>query len=259
MDLGLTDKVFVVTGGASGIGEAIVRELASEGAFPVCLDRNADRGAEVVRSLPQGEFVQVDLTDSRAVEEAISSIIESSGRIDGVVNNAGINDGAGLDASVDDFRNSLERNLVSCFSVVRSAAAQLRKTKGSIVNIGSKVAMTGQGGTSGYAAAKGGLVALTREWALDLAADCVRVNAVIPAEVWTPMYESWLDSQSNSEARKTEIESRIPLGQRMTTPEEIAAMTVFLLSSKSSHTTGQILHVDGGYAHFDRAYTPPDR
>ncbi|MEM7013392.1 MAG: SDR family oxidoreductase, partial [Verrucomicrobiota bacterium] len=105
-----------------------------------------------------------------------------------------------------------------------------------------------------YAAAKGGLVALTREWALDLAKDNVRVNAVIPAEVWTPMYDSWINSQPNSEAHKAEIERRIPLGQRMTTSDEIAAMVIFLLSARSSHTTGQILHVDGGYTHFDRAY-----
>lgn len=255
MDLGLADKVFIVTGGASGIGEAIVRQLADEGARPAIFDRNAERGSKVAASIPGSKFVEVDLTNSEAVAAAVAGL----DRIDGVVNNAGVNDGAGLEASVDDFRASLELNLVTGFSIIRSAAAGLKKSRGSIVNIGSKVAMTGQGGTSGYAAAKGGLTALTREWALDLAASGVRVNAVIPAEVWTPMYETWIGSQPDPDARKTEIESRIPLGQRMTTPDEIAAMVVFLLSSKSSHTTGQILHVDGGYAHFDRAYAPPGK
>lgn len=254
MDLGLADKVFIVTGGASGIGEAIVRALAAEGAKPVIFDRDAERGIEVSKSVGRGGFVHVDLTEDFEVDAAVAGLLHSHGRIDGIVNNAGVNDGAGLDSSVDDFRKSLERNLVQCFSVVRASAAALRESKGSIVNIGSKVAMTGQGGTSGYAAAKGGLTALTREWALDFAKDGVRVNTVIPAEVWTPMYESWVGSQPDPEVRKAEIEARIPLGQRMTTPEEIAAMTVFLLSPKSSHTTGQIMHVDGGYTHLDRAY-----
>ena len=123
-----------------------------------------------------------------------------------------------------------------------------------IVNVGSKIAFTGQGGTSGYAAAKGGLAALTREWALDLAKDNIRVNAVIPAEVWTPMYDEWLNTQADPTARRAEIEQRIPLGQRMTEPQEIADLVAFLLSTRSGHTTGQWIHADGGYVHVDRAY-----
>ncbi|MEM1296180.1 MAG: SDR family oxidoreductase [Verrucomicrobiota bacterium] len=249
MDLLISDNVYLVTGGASGIGEAIVRQLAAEGAKPVIVDRNEDRATSLAAELGV-KAVVCDLTD----DAEVASALKEFDRIDGVVNNAGLNDGAGIGAGPKPFRQSLEMNLVQAYAIVHHAAPALRQSKGAIVNIASKVAMTGQGGNSGYAAAKGGLVSLTREWALDLAKDEVRVNAVIPAEVWTPMYEYWLEKQANPEARKAEIESRIPLGSRMTSTDEIAAMTVFLLSPRSSHTTGQLVHVDGGYVHFDRSY-----
>ncbi|MFM8583280.1 MAG: SDR family oxidoreductase, partial [Planctomycetaceae bacterium] len=128
-----------------------------------------------------------------------------------------------------------------------------RATKGAIVNIGSKVAETGQGGTSAYAAANGGRNALTREWAVELLGDEIRVNAVIVAECWTPLYEKWINTLSNPEETLARIEARIPLGKRMTCSEEIANAVAFLLSPRSSHTTGQLLHIDGGYTHLDRA------
>jgi L-fucose dehydrogenase len=185
----------------------------------------------------------------------VDQALAAFGRLDGLVNNAGVNDGAGLAKTVAEFRESLERNLVPAFGLVRLAASELRLSRGAILNIASKVALTGQGGTSGYAAAKGGLLALTREWAIDFAPSGVRVNAIVPAEVWTPMYERWLAAQPDSETKRAEIERRIPLGQRMTTCHEIADMAAFLLSPRSGHTTGQFLHVDGGYVHLDRAFT----
>lgn len=261
MDLELRGKVCIVTGGASGIGEAIVRRLAGEGAIAVILDLIPRHKAEpLLGEFEQAgqtvDFHQVDLTDDGGTAAVISAIVEQHGRIDAVVNNAGVNDSVGLDGSPEEFRASLDRNLVQCFVVVRSAREALARSAGSIVNIASKVAMTGQGGTSGYAAAKGGLLALTREWALDLARHRVRANAVVPAEVWTPMYESWLSMQAEPELRKQEIEARIPLGNRMTAAAEIADTVVFLLSPRSAHTTGQVVHVDGGYTHLDRAYSP---
>ena len=269
MDLQLREKVCLVTGGASGIGLAIVRRLVAEGACPIILDLMPAHKAHPIieeiyttgHQLPDVQidedalnYHQVDLTDDRGTAAVIENILDRHQRIDAIVNNAGVNDGAGLDATPDEFRSSLEKNLVQCFNIVHHCRKALADSAGSIVNIASKVALTGQGGTSGYAAAKGGLLALTREWALDLAEHNIRVNAIVPAEVWTPMYESWLSKQADPAQRKTEIESRIPLGQRMTTADEIADTTAFLLSPRSAHTTAQILHIDGGYVHLDRAF-----
>ena len=130
---------------------------------------------------------------------------------------------------------------------------ELKKTKGAIVNIGSKTADTGQGGTSGYAAANGGRNALTREWALELLPYSIRVNCVVVAECYTPLYEKWINTFENSEEKLKSITEKIPLEQRMTTTIEIANTVAFLLSSRSSHTTGQLIYVDGGYTHLDRA------
>jgi L-fucose dehydrogenase len=132
----------------------------------------------------------------------------------------------------------------------------LKQSHGSIVNVSSKVALTGQGGTSAYAAAKGAQLALTREWAAELLPFGIRVNSVLPAEVLTPLYKRWLETREDPQAALEAITNRIPLGRRMTEGAEIAAMTVFLLSSRQSgHTTAQHLVVDGGYTHLDRSLT----
>ena len=172
------------------------------------------------------------------------------------MNNAGVNDGVGLErGNPEEFVKSLERNLVHYYAMAHFALPALKKSRGSIVNISSKTAVTGQGGTSGYVASKGAILGLTREWAAELLSLGIRVNAVIPAEVMTPLYEQWLAKHPNPQEKLERIVSKIPLGQRMTTAEEIAATVVFLLSEKSGHTTGQHLFVDGGYVHLDRALT----
>jgi NAD(P)-dependent dehydrogenase (short-subunit alcohol dehydrogenase family) len=129
----------------------------------------------------------------------------------------------------------------------------LKASKGAIVNISSKTADTGQGGTSAYAAANGGRNALTREWAVELLKYGIRVNAIVVAECWTPLYEKWINTLPDPQEKLRSITANIPLGQRMTTAEEIANTAAFLLSERSSHTTGQLLYVDGGYVHLDRA------
>ena len=121
------------------------------------------------------------------------------------------------------------------------------------MNIGSKTADTGQGNTSAYAASNGGRNALTREWAVELLKYEIRVNSVIVAECYTPLYETWINTLENPQQKLKEITAKIPLENRMTTAEEIANMVVFLLSDKSSHTTGQLIYVDGGYTHLDRS------
>ena len=259
MDLQLESKVVIVTGGNKGIGEGISRAFAEEGAKVVVFGRNQEEGDAFVRLLSEvggnASFRLVEMTDEENVKTEVASVLDEFGRIDVIVNNAGVNDGVGLEAGLDAFRESLERNLTQCYSLVHHALEAVKARRGGIVNVGSKVAETGQGGTSGYAASKGGINGLTREWALDLASDGIRVNCVIPAEVMTPLYERWISTHPNPEASLDAIRQSIPLESRMTTIQEIADTVVFVASPRSSHTTGQILYVDGGYTHFDRRCT----
>ncbi|UOP04083.1 SDR family oxidoreductase [Conchiformibius kuhniae] len=258
MDLYLKDKVFLISGGGAGIGAAVSRTLAEEGAVPVVLGRSqpdADFWRELCRLQPRSRFVCTELTDEAACTAAVADAVSAYGRIDGLVNNAGVNDNVGLDGSTAAFRQSLEKNLIHYFVLMRECLPHLRETGGAVVNIGSKTAVTGQGQTSAYAAANGARMALTREWAAALSADGIRVNAVIPAEVMTPLYRRWIESFDAPQQKLAAITAKIPLGKRMTTPQEIADTTVFLLSPRAAHTTGQCLFVDGGYTHLDRALT----
>jgi L-fucose dehydrogenase len=258
MDLGLRDHVILVTGGAKGIGAQVAKVLAAEGAVPVIIGHDAaDNAAAVAAIAATGNralAVEAELTHTDACRQAVERAAALAGRIDGLVNNAGVNDRVGLEmGDTDCFLASLRKNLVHYYDMARFALRWLKESRGSIVNVGSKVAETGQGGTSGYAAANGGRNALTREWAVELRQYGIRVNAVLVAECWTPMYAQWLGTQPEPEAARRRIEASIPFGQRMTTTQEIANMVTFLLSPQSSHTTGQLIHVDGGYVHLDRA------
>jgi L-fucose dehydrogenase len=258
MDLGLANKTVIVTGGASGIGAAISTLLAEEGAIPAILarDPSPDAFMDELRALqPRASYHRLDLNDAGSCAEVVAAVAERNGGLHGLVNNAGRNDSVGLEAGPNAFRQSVENNLLHYYTMAHHALPHLRRSRGSIVNISSKTALTGQGGTSGYTAAKGAQLALTREWAASLLADGIRVNAVLPAEVMTPLYEDWLSRRENPKAALDAIVSRIPLGQRMTTPREIAQTVVFLLSDAAAHTTGQWLSVDGGYTHLDRALT----
>jgi L-fucose dehydrogenase len=260
MDLQLKDKVVIVTGGAKGIGAAIVRECAAEGAVPVIVGRDGDVAEELQGELKKSGarcgVITVELGTSESCEQSVAKTVKEFGRLDALVNNAGRNDKVGLEeGNPSEYVESLKRNLVHYYSMAHYALPYLKTARGSIVNIGSKTAVTGQGSTSGYASSKGAIMALTREWAAELLPYGIRVNTVIPAEVMTPLYRSWLDTFPKPEEKLNVILSKIPLEKRMTTAEEIAAMVVFLLSAKSSHTTGQHLFVDGGYVHLDRALT----
>ena len=258
MDLNLQDKVILVTGGASGIGEAVVLGAAEEGATTVIINRDAERGQRMMQDLTeQGRaclFVQADLSNASQCHRAVDKTISQFGRIDVLVNNAGSNDSVGLERGTPEaFMHSLNSNLQHYYSMAHYALPYLIQTQGNIVNVSSKTALTGQGGSSGYVAAKGAQLALTREWAVELIPYGIRVNAVLPAEVMTPMYERWVKQFGDPHEKLAEISQRIPLEKRMTTPQEIADTILFLASERASHTTGQYLFPDGGYTHLDRA------
>lgn len=255
MDLHLQEKVILISGGAKGIGGAIAKGLIDEGAIPVIIDPSEKEGQELL-TLANGKALHLKkrLFSPEDAHSVVQEVLQVYGSIDGLVNNAGTNDGVGLEnGSPEDFLKSVERNLGHYYYLAHYSLESLKKSKGSILNISSKTAITGQGNTSGYVAAKGAQLALTREWAVELLPYQIRVNALVPAEVYTPMYASWIQSFPDPKQKLAEIGSRVPLENRMTTAEEIAAMALFLLSEKASHITGQHIFVDGGYTHLDRA------
>jgi NAD(P)-dependent dehydrogenase (short-subunit alcohol dehydrogenase family) len=255
MDLHLDQKIIIVTGGAKGIGEGIVKVLAEENAVPVIIGRNKEDNLKALAAIDNKGFqVVAELTKPLECENAIKHVVEKFKRIDGVVNNAGVNDGIGLEnGTYNEFVASLHKNLIHYYLIAHYALPYLKKSKGAIVNIGSKTAETGQGNTSAYAASNGGRNALTREWAVELLKYGIRVNEVVVAECYTPLYEKWINTFDNPKKKLQSITDKIPLGKRMTTAVEIANMVAFLLSDRSSHTTGQLIYVDGGYVHLDRA------
>lgn len=257
MNLHLSDKVILVSGGAKGIGEAISTLIAEEGGIPVIIDPSEEEGAALVKKFGQigakSLHIQKRLRTPEDSAESVRMALAVFGRIDGIVNNAGANDGIGLEnGSPEAFRKSVEGNLGHYYDLAYYALPALKASRGSIVNISSKTAITGQGNTSGYTAAKGAQLSLTREWAVELLPYGIRVNAVIPAEVMTPLYQKWLNTFPSPEEKLGEISRRVPLEKRMTTAKEIANTVVFLISDRSSHTTGQYIFVDGGYTHLDR-------
>jgi L-fucose dehydrogenase len=260
MDFNLKDKIIIVTGGAKGIGLGISKLLALEGAIPFIVGRNEGDNARAVAEVKElggnADYITAELTKPGECKKAVDAVISKHNKIDGLVNNAGVNDGIGLESgNYENFMLSLHKNLVHYYLMAQYALPYLKASKGAIVNISSKTAETGQGNTSAYAAANGGRNALTREWAVELLKYSIRVNAVIVSESWTPLYENWINTFPDPQKKLDAIVSKIPFEKRMTTTEEIANMVVFLLSEKSSHTTGQLIHVDGGYVHLDRAIT----
>jgi NAD(P)-dependent dehydrogenase (short-subunit alcohol dehydrogenase family) len=254
MDLHLKDKVIIVTGGARGIGKAISKALVEEGAITVIIDKSEETVKTLPDSSQKSHIFKADLTSYNACKDVLNEIVEEFGRLDGLVNNAGFNDGIGLEhGSPEKFIQSLNNNAGHYYYMMHYALPYLKESKGSVVNIGSKTSITGQGNTSGYVAAKGAILSLTREWAVELLPYSIRVNAVIPAEVATPLYDAWLKGFADPQEKLKQVSKKIPLENRLTKPEEIANTVLFLLSDRASHTTGQWLFVDGGYTHLDRS------
>ncbi len=238
------EKVVIVTGAASGMGEATARRFSKEGASVALVDRRTEALEKVVADLPAERSLKqvVDVSASSAVAAMVSAVVERFGRLDVIVNNAGIHEGGEpTDISDERWHAVIANDLDAVFFGCRAAIPHLEKTRGSIINTASVSGTAGDWGMSPYNAAKGGIVNLTRALALDLGRKGIRVNAVCPSLTRTGMTQDML----KDEALVAKFKERIPLG-RVCEPEEVAAVIAFLASDDASFVTGANIAVDGG-------------
>lgn len=248
----VSGKVVIVTGGAAGMGRATALALATEGAQVVVADISPEAGAAVVDEIAAGDgeasFVRTDVSRAEDVETLVAQTVDRYGRLDCAVNNAAITPDRRriVDADPEQFRRLLEVNLTSVLLSLKYEIAQMLRqgTSGSVVNIGSVRSFRAQPGSPAYTSAKHGVIGLTRTAALEYAQFGVRVNAVCPGAIDTPMVR---------EARRARAESEDDMAQRMSllgrlgTPDEVAQATLWLCSPASSLITGQAISADGGY------------
>jgi NAD(P)-dependent dehydrogenase (short-subunit alcohol dehydrogenase family) len=241
-------RVAIVTGAGRGIGEGCARAFAGQGFAVVLAEKNADLGLKLESDL-QGSgfealFVETDVTSVSSIEHLISRTLSKFGRIDVLVNNAGRNKRTPLlETSQNDWDDGILLNLSSVFFLCRAVMPELIKTRGNIVNISSLVGLQGQPEAVVYAAAKGGVIALTKTLALDFAPLGVRVNCICPGDIWTPQYSEWLTEQPDGAAMLEKINARLPVG-RLGTTEETAQAALFLATN--GFANGVILTLDGG-------------
>ena len=246
-----TDKVAIVTGGTKGIGRAIVETFAAAGARVVFCSHEDEGGAELATAVTtagpgRARFVRCDVSRPVDLERFITGVGEAEGRIDCLVNNAGWHPPHKPidDFSVDDFRALLELNLVSVFVAARTALPWLRQSHGAMVNVASLVATIGQHHATTYVATKGAVLALTKALAIDEAPYGVRVNAISPGNVYTPLWQQAIDESADPGRTRADGEAAQPLG-RMGTPHEVARLCLYL-AAEATFTTGADHFVTGG-------------
>jgi NAD(P)-dependent dehydrogenase (short-subunit alcohol dehydrogenase family) len=244
----LAGRVCVVTGATKGIGAVVARRFVAEGASVAAVGRDEARGEALAAELgAEAAFVRADLTADGAAEACVAAAVERFGRVDVLVNNAGMDYVAPLlDAPADDVREVLETNLVAPFLLLQAAARHLRErgAGGAIVNVASRLGVIGNPRMGVYGASKGGLLALTRHAAVELAPLGIRVNAVAPGLTETPLMTAWLEG--SPEGTRERALAGIPQG-RFGRPEDVANAILFLASDEAAHVTGATLAVDGGY------------
>ena len=242
------DRTVIVTGGAKGIGAGCVEVFAAEGAMVAIVDRDLQSARLLAQQFPnQSIAIQADVMHAEQVQAAIEETVRWTGRIDCLVNNAGIHP---PDTPIEQMPpvealRVMQVNFLSTYSGAYHAMKYLRLTRGTIINISSMTAVLGQKNSTAYAASKGAQLAFTKALALEAAGDGVRVNAILPSNVDTPLMRQWASTLSDPDAALQRIAALQPLG-RMAAPQEIGRVCLFLATDDSSFITGQGIEVDGG-------------
>jgi NAD(P)-dependent dehydrogenase (short-subunit alcohol dehydrogenase family) len=233
-----------VTGAASGIGEACAVDLADQGYHVVVADLDGERAARVAEGLASAEAMELDVTDAAAVDALVADIVARHGRLDAAVNNAGIGTGraAVADIDLDEWHRTIDVNLHGTLHCLRAELRVMRaQGGGAVVNMGSVMSVLGTEQAAAYSASKHAILGLTRSAALDHAKDGIRINAVGPGFVRTPLFENTL-----SQAQRDFVSAQHPL-ERVAEPSEIASLVTFLLSDRATNMTGGFYTDDGGY------------
>lgn len=244
----LSGRVAIVTGAASGMGAATARALRAAGADVVAVDRNAAGLAAVAEEIQARATHDGDVGDSAFCDRVITETLSDAGSVDIVVNAAGtIVRAAGAETSDADWARIFSTNVDGVFFMCRAAVNAMRPAgKGAIVNFGSIWGDVGSAGHTAYAATKGAVHQLTRSMALEHARDGIRINAVCPGEIRTPMLSSERETPPTEEELRVLADTTVPMG-RLGAPEEVAAVVVFLASDAASYMTGSMVTVDAGY------------
>jgi NAD(P)-dependent dehydrogenase (short-subunit alcohol dehydrogenase family) len=246
------DRAVIVTGASKGIGSGCARVFCAEGGLIALWDIDAGAGERLAFELTEAGpgravFFDCDVRDERQIESAIDQAVREFGRLDCLINNAGIHPPAMRidDTRLADVEALLRVNFLSTFAASKYAAPHLRKTKGTIVNISSMTAVLGQEQSAAYSASKGAQLSLTKALALELGRDGIRVNAVLPSNVDTPLMREWAATLPDPDSALERVAALQVLG-RMAQPEEIGRVCLFLATDDSSFVTGQGIEVEGG-------------
>lgn len=246
------NRVVIVTGGSKGIGKGCAQVFCGEGGLVSILARGIEAGERTSRELNEkgpgkAIFIPCDVTDLDRLKSAIDETVEGFGRLDCIVNNAGVHPPAMSldDTSIEMMEELMRTNYLSTFAGAKFALPHLRKTKGTIVNISSMTAVLGQDRSSAYCATKGAQVSLTKALAVELGPQGIRVNAILPSNIDTPLMRDWAATLDDPDSALKRV-SELQVFGRMGTSEEMGRIALFLATDESSFITGQAIEAEGG-------------